>query len=57
LAKHYRIKPWEINEDHEVYPEDLNSLIAFHNLEVIASKKSDSEKEARGNIVEMFKKR
>ena len=50
LARDFRIKPWEINEDAEKYPEDLNSLIAFSRLESEAMRKKQAEADARANM-------
>jgi len=55
LAKQYGIRPWELNEDGEKYPEEINSLIAFYNLEVISKNKSESERQSKGNVVDMFR--
>jgi len=32
LAESFGIKPWEINDDHEVYQEDLIHLIEMRDL-------------------------
>jgi len=56
LARDFNIKPWETDPDGEKYPEDFNSLIAFSRLESEAMKKSQAERDAKGNLGAMFKR-
>jgi hypothetical protein len=50
LAEEYKIKPWECNDDGEVYKEDISNLIAIKQLQHEAEKREIERSKALSEL-------